>query len=333
MLNRVNHITIAKDLTRTVSLDIEGAGFNLKEGEIFLADKNFKLFSAEDGSITYATTNTIYIGEGTAEALNYSTPDGVAVTGVKRIMWSPAINGALVKAYNGTAYSAITPQISTLANAFTSVIGETYAIKIVSTHLREDPRQYSHTYEVVATSTASDDVYGALVKKINGHDQALVTAAFATNTLTLTAKDPNSTDTLDSIDDLSQITFEIVQLSDSLDGLGLVTATTQAPSLGNGDWRMVRDAEKAAQHDQRGAWVNTTFPIQTPEFRTVKAETYDTIVIEYEVGFRAPTNDTRYEPKTVVIYSPAGAAQGTTVVTALNGWMASTPGGFANITI
>ncbi len=333
MLKRVKSIMIGKAITRTTSLDIDGAGFNLKEGEIFLADKNFKIFSAEDGSIHYDATDKIYVGEGTATAMSYLLPDGTAITGAKRIMWSKSIDGAHINAYNGTAYAALAPQISTLSGAFTSVVGNTYSIKIVSTHLREDPRQYSHTYTVVATSTASNDVYNALVKKINKTDQALVTAAFATNTLTLTAKDPNSTDTLNSIDELTQITFEIAQLSDSLDGLGLVTATTQTPNLGNGDWRMVRDAEKLNQHDQRGAWVNTVFPIQTPEFRTVAAATYDTIVIEHQVAFRAPTNDTRYEPETTIVYFPAGSSQGTTVVTALNGWMASTPGGWGAISI
>lgn len=328
MLKRTTKVLIGKAIARTASLDIEGASFNLKNGEIFVADGTFKLLSA---GATYADSNFIVIGEGTGTSISYNTPDGTAVTGVTRIIWSDPIDGAKVRKYNGTSYTAATQEIATVSGSFTPVIGTEYAIRITFTHLRENPSQASHTFRVTATTAVSTDLYDAFAAKINATEIAKVSASHTTNVLTLTGVSPVTVDSVNAIDEFYLVNFEVSLFSDNFTGVAV--AYTQAPSLGQGDWRQVRDVEKLNGHDQFGFYDNTAFPIIRSDMRTVSGATYDTIVIENDHSFIAPTDDVRQAPKTTIIYLPASAGQTTDILAVLNPWMASLPAAFSNISL
>ena len=116
----------------------------------------------------------------------------------------------------------------------------------------------------------------------------------------------------------------------------ITSYVSQSRSQGVGTWKLVRDEEKWSQGNE-GFTNRIHFPILTPDFRTVKDETYDVIVINHKNWFTAANRQEKQVDITTKIFLPAGALQGTDatsgVITVLNSWMASLPHPKANISI
>lgn len=328
MLKRVTKVLVGKDIARTASLVIYGAGSNLKAGEVFLADKNRKLLGATP---TVATTDSIYIGSGSSETYNYVTETGTSVTGVRKIVWSDLIQANGVQKYTGAAYSAPAQSTYTLSGSLTPIIGTEYVIRIQYKELPEHYGVYSQEYRHIATTTTLADLYSAFVAKINrdSHSRVVASATTGPDVLTITAKALPENDSVDAIDEYFLVLPEIFLTSDNF-GSAVLTHTVN-PNPGQGTWQQVRDAEKSTLHDQFGASNRTIFPVILPALNVVKDETYDSIVIAHNTQFKAPDNRYRTTSKTTVIYLPDGAAQTATILADLNAWMASTPGAFGAV--
>lgn len=345
MLNRVNKIFIGKDINRTAAL-ADNAVFetiqdNIVEGELIVLGKNYTALAATG---TYADSNIIYIAEGTDEVLSYSNEAGTALT-ARKLLVSDAIDGALVRSYKGKDYAAKTQEIVTIgAISGTITAGTEYVLRIVYKDLNEHPGQFTSTYRHVAvTGDTSQTIFNGLRKAIAKHTGKLSIGGGArivgsgTTTLILTAKAiPGGTTSVNDIDELAMVNFDVYFNYVDNDGnwqtVPVASNVKTKASWGNGTWETIRDIEKRAM-SYKGIMNRTIFPVVLPAFRTVKGETYNTIVIEHDQAYRSPDNQYRKETSvTTMIACPWTATTGTQlgdVVTTLDSWMASLPGGFA----
>ena len=321
-------VLIGKDISRTSSLVIGGSGDNIAEGEVVVLDANKSIMSA---GATYSDSSKIYLVEGLGDTYSYTNPSGTAIT-ARKLLYSDAIDGAGVSKFSGAAYTAATEAVFTLSGSLTPVVGEEYVIRVVYKDMEEHPGQYTYTYREVATSTTLATLYTAFAAQINAHVGARITAAATTgpDVLTITAKAYNDNETVDSINDYKQVNPKVFLFSDNFSSV--VVTQTVYPTQGVGTWKLVRDEEKWSQ-GYEGQTNRTQFPVIGPDFRTVKSETYDVVVIKAENWFRSADGALKQTPITTKIYIPntATSNQMSDILAVLNPWMASTPKALANV--
>ena len=344
MLKRVNKIFIGKDINRTAAL-VDGAALgtvqgNIVEGELVALDENFKVLAA---TATYTNTKTIYIAEGTSETIKYNNEAGTAFT-ARKIIVSDPINGSLVKSYKGKVYEAKTEEIVTIgAISGTITAGTEYVLRLVYNDINEHPGQFTSTYRYVAKSgDTSQSIFDGLRKRIAKHTGKLSIGAGAritasgTTTLILTAKAiPGCTTGVNDIDELTMVNFDVyfnyVDNDYNWAEVPVASFTKTNANWGNGSWEAIRDIEKFAMA-YKGINNFTIFPVIKPEFRTVKGETYDTLVIEHDIEYRSPDNQYNKQTSvTTMIACPYTATTGLqldTLATSLDSWFASIPGKF-----
>jgi len=329
MNKKVEKLFIGTDVARTASLVIGGTGDNIVAGELVVLDKNKNILSA---GATIADSDKIYIVEGLADTYDYVTPNGTAITGVRQLLVSDAIDGSAVTGWEGASYEAAAETVSTLSGALTPVVGEEYVLRIVYPDVVEHPGQFTYTYRVVATSVTLATLYTAFAAQINAHAERRINAVATTtpDVLTLTAKAYDDNATVDSINEYKQVIFDVFLQSDNF-GSVVVTKTID-PFPGEGTWQLVRDEEKWSQ-GYEGLLNRTNFPTQVPTFRTVLSETYDCLVIRHKNWYTSSDNWEKQVDITTKLYIPVGASQATNILAALNPWMASTPRALANVSI
>ena len=357
MYSRVKKVFIGKDISRTSSLVVfpylngGSTADNIADGEVVVLDKNRNPLT--DG-YTISESDTIYIAEGLSTEQTYANEAGTSIT-ARKILLSEPIKGSMVRKYSGKAYTAKAERTTTLGYVNQTITaGDEYIMRIVYKDIKEHPGQYTHTYRWIAdaNTAASDALMTKFAELINKHDGARVTATVNsvgsnTDTTTLTAKAiPSCTTSLNDIDEFRMVDFEVFfywidQTASGSHGVGPFNAVTLStditytgPTYGQGTWELVRDAEKSVITQQFGPTNRTHFPVITPDKRTVKSETYDTLVIEHDDMIQTPDNGyMKPTRKATVIFIPntATSNQMGNVVGKLNSWMASTPGAFAAV--
>jgi len=348
MLNRVTSLLIGKDISRDNSvvsgaqIDIITKSDGLADGEIVVLDKNKTVLAA---GATISDSDTIYIVQSTGDTFDYTTKDGTAVTGNRKIKMSGPIVGAKVKNYSGIAYSAKSEQVSSVdLSGWTPAIGTEYFIRIVYKDIPEHPGQFTQTYRHVATTTDPDAEAAALVLRVNKHSGARVVASYnsTSNVFTLTAKAiPECTSNLTDIDKFILVEFDVMFNYVAGNGAWTVipstdtTITTTVANYGSGNWEQIRDLEKELQ-GYRGISNLTQFPVIEPDKDTVKSATYNMIVIEHEVPYQSPDNQyVKDAPQTTALafVVPSSGTQQASVLAQLNPWMASCPKAFENVSL
>lgn len=329
MQKKVENVFIATDIIRTVGLVIGGASDNIALGEVVVLDKDKNILAAAS---TIADTDTIFIVEGLSDTYDYVTPDGTSITGVRQLLESAPIQGLAVTEWSGKSYAAATEAVATLSGSLTPVVGEEYVLRIVYPDIEGHPGQFTYTYREVATTTTLADLYTAFAAQINAHPSARITAAATTgpDVLTLTAKAYDDNDRVDSVNEYKQVLFDAFLMSENFDSV--VVTKTANPNPGVGTWKLVRDEEKWAQ-GYEGLLNRTHFPLQVPDFRVVKDETYDCLIMRHKNWYTAGTNREEQVDITTKIYIPVGAGQLTEILAVLNPWMASLPKAFANVSV
>lgn len=343
MFTRPTSLLIGKDISRTAAL-VDGATMdvveaNIVEGEVVVLDKDFKVAAA---AVTYAASEVLYIAEGSADTYNYTNEAGTAVTGARRILVSSPINGASVTSYLGAAYDAKSEAVITIpAISGTITAGTEYVLRLVFKDIVEHPGQFTQTYRYVAkTGDASQDIFDGLRARIAKHKGTRV-AASGTTTLILTGKPiPEATSKVDQIDDFSMVEFDAffnyVDSDYNWTEVPLASAITKvAADEGTGTWEKVRDLEKYVK-SYRGVTNRIWFPVEQPDFRTVKSAEYGQIVIEHDAPYTTPNNQYTATTKlrtVIAIDNEGGTNQGVNIQTRLNAWMASLPKGFTALSI
>lgn len=335
---RVNKVFIGKDISRdaqvVAGIDMATlmASTGLAEGEIVVLDKNKKVLGA---GATISDTDTIYIARGKSRTFNYTNEAGTTVTDAREIEVSDPIVGKLVKRYAGLSYEAPTQEVVRVTpGSITPVIGAEYGLRIVYKDIEQHPGQFTHTYRVVSTGTTVAGLIDQFVAAINADKGTRVTASDGTTYMDLTAKVVNDNESIDSINEYSQVNFEVFDVTENViaasDGSIAITAY---PDPGAGHWRLVRDREKLAL-GYKGVTNRVKFPVIKPDMAVVKDETYDSIIIDHNKSYLAANNQYSEEAiMTTEIYIPVPASsnQMADILAVLNPWMASA--GFETVSV
>jgi len=326
MQKKIENVFIGTDISRTATPDLDGSS-GVAVGEILVLDENMNIMTAGQ---TFNDTSKVYIVEAIDDTFSFVNESATTVTGVYRLVYSSPIDGSGVSEYSVEAYAAPTEEVWTVdLTGWVAVVGTEYVIRIVYTDMNEHPGQFTHSYRYVATSATLATVLTAIVALINADTKRRVVATEASSTdLILTGLPYDDQDEVDEINDYKQVTFEVFLESDNFDTY-TANAITTVPSPGNGHYRLVRDEEKWAQ-GYEGALNRTMFPTKVPTFRTVKSETYDTLVIRHKNWFTTAGGREEQTDITTKVFIPytATSNQMTDVLAVLNPWMASLPKAF-----
>lgn len=290
MLQKVNTVLIAK--TAPASFSTADA---LADGAIALFDENKKILTS---TALAAAAKSIYVGvcEGKEDVYDQK--------GTKSTKSVIRFSMPIQKGSNPTL--VVTPfvakaedKIVITATNVAPEIGHRYVLRLVYNDIYEAPGQFTHTYEVIAKTTAPKDLVDAFVKKINKHKEARVTASASAAVLTLTAKEIpyNEGITLDhgytqvSVEAFMWTTIPSGLLSNVMYPISNLTIAKTQGTPGKGNAYIVRDREDAAM-GYRGIThrANGIYPYIAPEFRSDLSAEYDTITMEWDNKYLSDDN-------------------------------------------
>lgn len=290
MLNHVNTVLIAK--TAPASFSTADA---LADGAIALFDENKKILTS---TALAAAAKSIYVGvcEGKEDVYDQN--------GAKST--KPVIRFSMPIQKGSNPTLVVTPfvakaedKIVITATNVAPEVGHRYVLRLVYNDIYEAPGQFTHTYEVIAKTTAPKDLVDAFVKKINKHKEARVTASASEAVLTLTAKEIpyNEGITLDhgytqvSVEAFMGTTIPSGLLSNVMYPISNLTIAKTQGTPGKGNAYIVRDREDAAM-GYRGIThrANGIYPYIAPEFRSDLSAEYDTITMEWDNKYLSDDN-------------------------------------------
>lgn len=254
----------------------------LTAGQITVVDENFKPATAP------ANAKSLYIGVCTGEDEN----------GNKIVKWSDRIQKASKPAYAvNAAEDPVAAKIEIdLANV-TPVVGHRYVLRVLYKDMNIANFQFTHTYEHVATTTAAADLGEAILAKINKHANRRVNATFASNKLTLTAKDKNYDNSVTSLDEYSIVSMDAslyvtipgALLSNQPEKVTGAEITKAEGKPGKGFWKQVRDTELRAM-GYKGQVYTGAYPSIEQERMVEKGAKYNNINIENDNLYLSPDN-------------------------------------------
>lgn len=274
MITRVDHMIIGSEV-------IAGEWTSATKGQIVIANEQFKAFDA-------ATAKSLYIGVCTGEDED----------GNKIIKWSDRIQKESNPRYSFQMYApqkAATAKIN-LTNA-EIVKGHRYVLRVLYKDIEAANLQFTHTYEVIATSELVDDLGNAFLKKINAHKNRRVNVTYAGSKLTLTAKDKNIDNSINSLDEYSivamqaslYVTIPGALLSNQPEAVSGAVIENVAGNPGSGYWKQVRDMERRAM-GYAGHVFTGAYPSIEQEMMTVKGGEYNMLIVENDNLYLSPDN-------------------------------------------
>lgn len=315
MLQSVTNVMIGKSVAAEASLSL---------GDVALFDQNKKFIDSADDM---SSVSSIYVGVCTG-TVNVTMPNG-SVEAKPVIDYSQRIDRNGHPTVVSGSYTAPTQDkvVITLTGA-TIVAGNRYVVRIVYKDIEAANFQFTHTYEVYATSSTASDLASALAKKINAHKNRRVKAEAAEAVLTLTAFEKNDNEGVDSLNRYSIVNME-VSLYQTIPGALLANQPEAVPGAtivrtpgnpGKGYWKQVRDAE-VKNMGYKGQVFTGAYPTVEQKRMVVEGAEYNYITIESDNLYLS--NDNQYiknTPMTVEVYVPASIG---TLTTLLGKWAGS----------
>lgn len=282
---------------------------SLNPGEVALFDQNRKLITTAAAA---AEADSLYVGVA-GNKVSVTNASG-EVEQKANIEFSNEIKrsgnpSAVVTAYEAPSAEKVEIELS----GATIVAGNRYVIRILYKDLGEYKLQFTHTYEVYAADTTPANLADAFKKKINAHANRRVDATVSSTKLTLTAKEKDDNEGVDSINEYSVVSMEVSMyetipgalLSNYPEAVAGATITKTAGKPGKGFWKQVRDAE-VRNMGYKGHVFTGAYPIIEQERKVVAGSNYDVIVVECENPYLS--NDNQYiknTPITVEVYCPS----------------------------
>ena len=254
----------------------------LTAGQITVVDENFK------PATTPANAKSLYIGVCTGEDEN----------GNKIVKWSDRIQKASKPAYAvNAAEDPVAAKIEIDLTNAKIVIGHRYVLRVLYKDMNIANFQFTHTYEHVATSENAEDLGEAILAKINKHANRRVNATFASNKLTLTAKDKNYDNSVTSLDEYSIVSMDAslyvtipgALLSNQPEKVAGAVITKTEGKPGKGFWKQVRDTELRAM-GYKGQVYTGAYPSIEQERMVEKGAKYNNINIENDNLYLSPDN-------------------------------------------
>lgn len=301
MITRVDTVLIGKTCPASyTTVD------SLAQGAVALFDENKNLIKNEASAVN---ASTVYIGVA-GENMTIALPNGTSVT-KRSVEYSNAIQKASKPSYViGDYVAPVEEKIEIDLTNATVVIGHRYVLRIVYKDMYEAPGQFTHTYEVVATTETADDLGNALFKKINKHANRRVNAAFANHELTLTALPKDDNEGVYSLNEYSVVSMEAslyvtipgALLSNVPEAVPSVTITKTAGKPGKGYWKQVRDME-VRMLGYKGHVFTDAYPVIEPKRNVTEGANYDYITIENDNLYLSPDNQyIKTTPLTTELY-------------------------------
>lgn len=310
---------LQKPNTVFVGKKINTAGSTLAVGDIVA-------INAETGAVI--ATSAITTLASAPKSLQFGYVKAVGATDAKATITKTQVIGR--KNITNIAYAnddaAIDATASLNFTGVTLVAGYRYVIRVIYKDLYEHPGQFTHSYEVIFNGTDTLDQFGAkFAARVNAHAGRRVDATYTvgTDVLLLTAKVVDGPEagirTKEAITPYSQVSMNVVayytnpstMLANSYNQIAGLTISVTDSKPGKGNPFIVRDREQAALA-YKGITYRTEFPVIKPELNVDLSKTYDTLVIEFNKGYKSPDN--QYVKSTDLaaeIYVEAGTALAT----------------------
>lgn len=265
-------------------------------GDVIIVDENKKLLATAEEA---AAAKEIYIGV-YDKKVKVAKPDGTEID-QDIIEYSMPIQKSSRPHLVSTPFSAVVEDQWTLDFAdVTPVIGHDYTLRLIYSDIYEDPGQFTHSYQVRATTATASDLVAKLKAKINKHSNRRVVVSGEGTNLILTAMPKDDNEGKNSINYYSQVIFKpivwknnptsFVQQPEAVLGSDAIEHT-QTSNPGDGNAKIVRDRESAAL-GYKGIMNRTQFPVIMPELKVDLSKEYDTIVIENDNLYLS--NDNQY---------------------------------------
>lgn len=179
------------------------------------------------------------------------------------------------------------------------VNGHRYVLRVLYKDIEAANLQFTHTYEVITTSEVVDDLGNAMLKQINNHPNRRVNATYAGSKLTLTAKNKNWDNTVDSLAEYSIVSMDAT-LYVTIPGALLSNQPEKVPGAvitktegkpGKGFWKQVRDLELRAM-GYNGHVFTGAYPSIEQDRMVTKGAEYDCVTIENDNLYLS--NDNQY---------------------------------------
>ncbi len=293
-----------------------------------------------NGVAPTANDTVIYVGVDTGENTTVLGPDGATPLTVNGRFMSSSIDLSRINSITAEKFTAPQQEVATLTlngTLVTPVPGEELCVSVVYRDIRGRHTNFTQTYRVpvIAGDTAAT-VATKLAATITKDQNARVTAVAdvttdATNpVITFTGKVVDNNNGLDSINEFSQVNFQLVffRAAKTQEAVaGVTIAYTQNVNPGFGYWKVVRDREKWAL-----GYKGITNPVHWPVLKPtsfiadsiVAADGgFDQIVISSMNEYQSPDNSYRKETEVVTeIYLPSGT--GTAFITKLSALLPET---------
>ena len=282
MITRVDNVIIGNDV-------ISGDWKSATKGLIVMANEEFKPFNADDAKALY-----IGVCTGVEEITN---KEGEVVQ-MPIIRWSDRIQKESKPRF--CVYNFFEPEAAKIEIDLSGaeiVKGHRYVLRVLYKDIEVANMQFTHTYEVIATSEVVDDLGNAFLKKINNHSNRRVNAQYSGSKLVLTAKAKNYDDSIDALDEYSIVSMDVslyttipgALLSNQPENVIGAVITKTGCEPGSGYWKQVRDMERRAM-GYRGHVFAGAYPSIEQEMMTEKGGEYNIVVIENDNLYLSPDN-------------------------------------------
>lgn len=279
----------------------------LAVGDVAIFDQNKAIIKTAADA---ANASSLYVGVA-QNKINVTLPDGT-VAQKANIKFSNEIQkgskpSAVIGEYVAPTQDKIVITFSDSANI---IIGHRYVLRIVYKDMYEAPGQFTHTYEVYASSTDGEALATDLAKKINKHANRRVQAVADSGVLTLTAMEKDDNEGVNSLNEYSTVSMEaslyttlpsaiVSNFPEAVEG---VTIVKTPGNPGKGYWKQVRDAEVRFMGYQ-GHVFTGAYPSVEQDRMVESGASYDYITIENDNLYLS--NDNQYiktTPLTTELY-------------------------------
>lgn len=306
MITRVDTVLIGKNCPASYST-VDA----LNVGDVALFDENRNIIT--DAAKAVKATS-VYVGVA-KDKVKVSMPNG-SVESKANIEFSNRIDKTSHPSFVIGEYSApIEDKVVINLTSASIVTGHRYVIRIVYNDIYEAPGQFTHTYEVYASSDEATDLINAFEKKINAHTNRRVTVSKSGTTLTLTAMPKTDNDGVYSISEYTTVSMDVTfyktipsaLVSNYPEKVSGATITKTQGNPGKGYWKQVRDIEKRMQ-GYKGHKFTDAYPAVVAPMMVEENATYDYVTIENDNLYLS--NDNQYiktTPLTTEVYVKSGS--------------------------
>lgn len=306
MITRVDTVLIGKNCPASYST-VDA----LNVGDVALFDENRNIIANAAAAVK---ATSVYVGVA-KDKVKVSMPNG-SVEDKANIEFSNRIDKTSHPSFVIGEYSApVEDKVVIDLTSASIVTGHRYVIRIVYNDIYEAPGQFTHTYEVYASSDEATDLIDAFEKKINAHTNRRITVSKSGTTLTLTAMPKTDNDGVYSISEYTTVSMDVTfyktipsaLVSNYPEKVSGATITKTQGNPGKGYWKQVRDIEKRMQ-GYKGHKFTDAYPAVVAPMMVEENATYDYVTIENDNLYLS--NDNQYiktTPLTTEVYVKAGS--------------------------